>query len=205
MTISCSERVLAREAVMSKNDFDGIEIIRVLARHLITVAAMADISGITMFSATLMLIRHGESLWNEKNMFTVCVDVPLTEKRVEEAVEACKRISNIPINMIYTSALIHAQMIAMLAMTKHRRKKVMDFNIAEKEEDISYYAGFVGDEVFNTWMAFGGNTRDLGSFGEETDEITNLHRILEEVLLTKRGDGVASIKQRRHDLFSDGV
>ncbi|GJT37039.1 reverse transcriptase domain-containing protein [Tanacetum coccineum] len=56
-----------------------------------------------------------------------------------------------------------------------------------------------------TWMAFGGNTRDLGSFGEETDEITDLHQILEEVLLTERGDGVASIKRRRRDLFSDGV
>ncbi|GJS71176.1 hypothetical protein Tco_0704017 [Tanacetum coccineum] len=31
-------------------------------------------------------------------------------------------------------------------------------------------------EVFSTWMAFGGNTSDLGSFGEETDEITDLHQ-----------------------------
>ncbi|GKC05976.1 hypothetical protein Tco_0997586 [Tanacetum coccineum] len=58
----------------------------------------------------------------------------------------------------------------------------------------------VFDEV--TWMAFGGNTRDLGSFGEETDEITDLHQILEEVLLTECGDGVASIKRRHCDLFS---
>ncbi|GJS67274.1 retrotransposon ORF1 [Tanacetum coccineum] len=54
-------------------------------------------------------------------------------------------------------------------------------------------------------MAFRGNTRDLGSFGEETDEITDLHQILEEVLLPEHGDGVASIKRRHHDLFSDGV
>nr|GEY62077.1 histidine phosphatase superfamily, clade-1 [Tanacetum cinerariifolium] len=46
------------------------------------------------------------------------------KKGVEEAVEAGKRISNIPIDMIYTSALIRAQMTAMLAMTQHRRKKV---------------------------------------------------------------------------------
>ncbi|GKD38894.1 hypothetical protein Tco_1259101, partial [Tanacetum coccineum] len=59
--------------------------------------------------------------------------------------------------------------------------------------------------VFSTWMEFGGNTRDLGSFGEETDEITDLHQILEEVLLTKCRDGVASIKRRRRDLFSDSV
>ncbi|GJZ22899.1 hypothetical protein Tco_0559938 [Tanacetum coccineum] len=63
----------------------------------------------------------------------------------------------------------------------------------------------VFDEVFSTWMAFGGNTRDLGSFGEETDEIMDLHQILEEVLLIERRDGVASIKQRRRDLFSDDV
>lgn len=72
----------------------------------------------------LILIRHGESLWNEKNLFTGCVDVPLTRKGVEEALEAGMRISNIPIDMIYTSALIRSQMTAMLAMTQHRRKKV---------------------------------------------------------------------------------
>ncbi|KAG7020203.1 hypothetical protein SDJN02_16886 [Cucurbita argyrosperma subsp. argyrosperma] len=74
--------------------------------------------------AALILIRHGESLWNEKNLFTGCVDVPLTRKGVEEAIEAGKRISNIPVDMIYTSSLIRAQMTAMLAMTQHRRKKV---------------------------------------------------------------------------------
>ncbi|GKA16137.1 hypothetical protein Tco_0695884 [Tanacetum coccineum] len=52
----------------------------------------------------------------------------------------------------------------------------------------------VFDEVFSTWMAFGGNTRDLGSFGEETDEITDLHQILEEILLTER----AWRRRRKH-------
>ncbi|GKD68596.1 hypothetical protein Tco_1322686 [Tanacetum coccineum] len=63
----------------------------------------------------------------------------------------------------------------------------------------------VFDEVFSTWMAFGGNTRDLGSFGEETDEITDLHQILEDMLLTERGDGVAGIKRRRRDPSSHSV
>ncbi|GJZ38019.1 RNA-directed DNA polymerase, eukaryota, reverse transcriptase zinc-binding domain protein [Tanacetum coccineum] len=56
-----------------------------------------------------------------------------------------------------------------------------------------------------TWMTSEGNTRDLSSFEEETDEVTDLHQILEEILLTECGDGVASIKRRRRDLFSDGV
>ncbi|GJZ04651.1 hypothetical protein Tco_0537926 [Tanacetum coccineum] len=60
----------------------------------------------------------------------------------------------------------------------------------------------VFDEV--TWMTFGGNTRDLGLFGEETDKITNLHQIRKEVLFIERGDGIAGIK-RHCDLSSDGV
>ncbi|GKE91506.1 hypothetical protein Tco_1572601 [Tanacetum coccineum] len=59
--------------------------------------------------------------------------------------------------------------------------------------------------VFSTWMAFGGNTHDLGSFGEETDKITDLRQIHEEVLFTERGDDVTGIKRRRHDLSSDGI
>ncbi|GKC92144.1 retrovirus-related pol polyprotein from transposon TNT 1-94 [Tanacetum coccineum] len=50
-----------------------------------------------------------------------------------------------------------------------------------------------------------GNTRDLGSFGEETDEIKDLHQILKEVLLTARGDGVTGITRCRHDPSGDGV
>ncbi|GJU89690.1 retrovirus-related pol polyprotein from transposon TNT 1-94 [Tanacetum coccineum] len=59
--------------------------------------------------------------------------------------------------------------------------------------------------VFNTWMAFGGNTHDLGSFGEATDKITDLHQIHEEILFTERGDGVAGIKRCHRDLSIDGV
>ncbi|XP_052200709.1 2,3-bisphosphoglycerate-dependent phosphoglycerate mutase 1 [Diospyros lotus] len=88
--------------------------------------------------AALILIRHGESLWNEKNLFTGCVDVPLTKKGVEEATEAGKRISNIPVDIIYTSALIRAQMTAMLAMTQHRRKKVPIIMHDESEQAKSW-------------------------------------------------------------------
>ncbi|XP_020236951.1 uncharacterized protein LOC109816372 [Cajanus cajan] len=78
----------------------------------------------TETESTLILIRHGESLWNEKNLFTGCCDVPLTTRGVEEAIEAGKRISHIPVDIIFTSKLIRAQMTAMLAMTQHHQKKV---------------------------------------------------------------------------------
>nr|GFA83812.1 hypothetical protein [Tanacetum cinerariifolium] len=59
--------------------------------------------------------------------------------------------------------------------------------------------------VFSIWMAFGGNTRDLGSFREETEKITDPHQIHEEVFLTERKDGVTDIKRRCRDLSSNGV
>ncbi|KAK6938180.1 Histidine phosphatase superfamily, clade-1 [Dillenia turbinata] len=95
----------------------------------------------------LILIRHGESLWNEKNLFTGCVDVPLTKKGVEEAIEAGKRISNIPVDMIYTSALIRAQMTAMLAMTQHRRRKVPIIMHNESEQAKQWSRIFSEDTI----------------------------------------------------------
>ncbi|GJX76698.1 putative retrotransposon protein [Tanacetum coccineum] len=41
------------------------------------------------------------------------------------------------------------------------------------------------DEVFSIWKAFGGNTRDLGSFGEETDKTMNLHQHLSRISTQK--------------------
>ncbi|GJY91233.1 hypothetical protein Tco_0506429 [Tanacetum coccineum] len=63
----------------------------------------------------------------------------------------------------------------------------------------------VFDEVFSTWMTFGGNTRDLGSFGEEMDEITGLHQDSPRIMFSERGDDVTSTKRLRRDLFGDGV
>ncbi|GKF09717.1 hypothetical protein Tco_0043941, partial [Tanacetum coccineum] len=59
--------------------------------------------------------------------------------------------------------------------------------------------------VFSTWIAFGGNTHDLGSFEEETDKIMDLHQNLGKVLLTEHGDGVAGIKRCRRDPSSNRV
>ena len=36
----------------------------------------------------LVLLRHGESIWNKENLFTGWVDVGLSDKGIEEAVEA---------------------------------------------------------------------------------------------------------------------
>ncbi|GJT77236.1 hypothetical protein Tco_1043961 [Tanacetum coccineum] len=53
-------------------------------------------------------------------------------------------------------------------------------------------------------MAFGGNKRILGSFGEETDKTTTLHKEPWRIIHLEPGDGVATIKRWRHDVHGDG-
>ena len=71
----------------------------------------------------LILIRHGQSDWNRRNIFTGWVDVPLSSKGIEEALSAGKRVSHIPFDLIFTSSLIRAQMTAMLMMSVHESDK----------------------------------------------------------------------------------
>jgi len=71
----------------------------------------------------LILLRHGQSEWNLKNLFTGWVDVPLSPKGIEEALEAGEIITDMPIDVIYTTPLIRASMTAMLAMSKHHSGK----------------------------------------------------------------------------------
>ncbi|HAB99547.1 MAG TPA: phosphoglycerate mutase, partial [Parachlamydiales bacterium] len=57
----------------------------------------------------LILMRHGQSAWNKSNLFTGWIDIPLTKEGIEESIEGGKKIKNIPIDVIFTSPLIRAQ------------------------------------------------------------------------------------------------
>jgi 2,3-bisphosphoglycerate-dependent phosphoglycerate mutase len=57
----------------------------------------------------LVLVRHGQSLWNLQNRFTGWVDVPLTAVGQQEAERAGERLRGLTFDVAYTSALIRAQ------------------------------------------------------------------------------------------------
>lgn len=72
----------------------------------------------------LTLLRHGQSEWNKKNKFTGWIDIPLSQKGIEEALEAGRQMRDLPIDLIFTSTLIRGVMTAMLAMTEHSSGKI---------------------------------------------------------------------------------
>src|SRR5512134_2479984 len=58
----------------------------------------------------LVLLRHGESVWNKENRFTGWTDVDLSDRGREEAVEAGRlmRAQNYEFDVAYTSVLKRA-------------------------------------------------------------------------------------------------
>lgn len=58
----------------------------------------------------LVLLRHGESIWNKENRFTGWTDIDLSEKGVEEALQAGKvlRQDGFTFDIAYTSLLKRA-------------------------------------------------------------------------------------------------
>lgn len=78
-------------------------------------------------TAKLILMRHGRSAWNKKNLFTGWVDVPLDEEGIAESIRGGEKIRQIPIDVVFTSTLIRAQMTVTLALLHHASGKVPVF------------------------------------------------------------------------------
>ncbi|MCU1674577.1 MAG: hypothetical protein JWN77_2690 [Frankiales bacterium] len=72
---------------------------------------------------TLILLRHGESQWNEKNLFTGWVDVDLTEKGEEQARSSGLQLveSGLLPTVLHTSLLTRAIRTSNLALEAAER------------------------------------------------------------------------------------
>ena len=62
-------------------------------------------------SSTLILLRHGKSVWNAKNIFTGWVDVDLHDEGKREAAKSAELLkeANIKPSICFTSYLKRAQ------------------------------------------------------------------------------------------------
>lgn len=70
--------------------------------------------------AKLIMMRHGQSLWNAQNKFTGWVDVPLSEQgRAEATIASCKlRQNGYKVDVCYTSMLFRAMETAVITLTE---------------------------------------------------------------------------------------
>jgi len=117
----------------------------------------------------LILMRHGQSMWNAAKLFTGWVDVPLTNVGIDEAIQGGKDIAHLEIDEVHTSTLIRAQMTAMLALAQHNGGKTPVFqysqpeggveNVSQNEARMIQWAQINGDQdssnilpVFVSWQ-----------------------------------------------------
>jgi 2,3-bisphosphoglycerate-dependent phosphoglycerate mutase len=102
----------------------------------------------------LVLVRHGQSEWNLKNLFTGWRDVDLTEQGVKEAREAGRKLKaqGLTFDIAYTSALKRAQrtlglMLEELGQTKIEIIKDQALN----ERDYGDLSGLNKDDARKKW------------------------------------------------------
>ncbi len=111
---------------------------------------------------TLILLRHGNSEWNQKNLFTGWVDVPLSEQGVGEAKRAGELLaeSGLLPDVLYTSRLTRAIQTANLALAEADRLWIdvkRSWRLNERHygalqgKDKAQTLAEYGPEQFQTW------------------------------------------------------
>jgi 2,3-bisphosphoglycerate-dependent phosphoglycerate mutase len=107
-----------------------------------------------MTDRLLVLVRHGQSDWNLKNLFTGWRDVDLTEKGVAEACEAGRKLKaqGIKFDVAFTSALKRAQRTLDLMLTELGQTTIPIFkDQALNERDYGDLVGLNKDDARKKW------------------------------------------------------
>jgi 2,3-bisphosphoglycerate-dependent phosphoglycerate mutase len=101
-----------------------------------------------------VLVRHGQSDWNLKNLFTGWRDVDLTEKGIAEAREAGRKLKaqGIKFDVAFTSVLKRAQRTLDLMLTELGQTSIPVFkNQALNERDYGELVGLNKDDARKKW------------------------------------------------------
>ena len=109
-----------------------------------------------MTDRLLVLVRHGQSEWNLKNLFTGWRDIDLTDKGVAEAREAGRKLKaqGLKFDIAFTSALIRAQRTLDLMLTELGQTNIPVIkNQALNERDYGDLVGLNKDDARKKWGA----------------------------------------------------
>lgn len=102
----------------------------------------------------LVLVRHGQSDWNLKNLFTGWRDADLTDKGVSEAREAGRKLKaqGLMFNVAFTSALKRAQRTLDLMLEELGQTNIPVFkDQALNERDYGDLVGLNKDDARTKW------------------------------------------------------
>ncbi|MGO9047872.1 MAG: 2,3-bisphosphoglycerate-dependent phosphoglycerate mutase [Xanthobacteraceae bacterium] len=107
-----------------------------------------------MSDRLLVLVRHGQSDWNLKNLFTGWRDIGLTEKGIDEARAAGKKLKaqGLHFDVAFTSALVRAQRSLDLMLEELGQTDITVFkDQALNERDYGDLSGLNKDDARKKW------------------------------------------------------
>ena len=109
-----------------------------------------------MIDRVLVLVRHGESEWNLRNLFTGWKDIDLTDKGVAEAQAAGRRLKalGLSFDVAFTSDLIRAQRSLDLILEEMGQTQIpVSRDKALNERDYGDLSGLNKDDARGKWGA----------------------------------------------------
>ncbi|MBJ3777576.1 2,3-bisphosphoglycerate-dependent phosphoglycerate mutase [Acuticoccus mangrovi] len=107
-----------------------------------------------MSDRILALVRHGQSEWNQKNLFTGWRDPDLTEKGIAEAIHAGKILAGAgyQFDVAFTSVLRRAQHTLTLMLAELRQEDLPTIaDQALNERDYGDLSGLNKDDARKKW------------------------------------------------------
>ena len=102
----------------------------------------------------LVLVRHGQSEWNAKNLFTGWKDPKLTDLGIQEAIKAGNLLEtrNLKFDLMFTSDLFRAQETGRLILEQMNHKGIQVIkNQSLNERNYGDLAGLNKDEAREKW------------------------------------------------------
>ena len=107
-----------------------------------------------MKSSYLVLVRHGQSEWNEKNLFTGWKDPKLTARGVDEAIKAGKELNEAgySFDKMFTSDLFRAQDTGRIILEQMNLASIEVIkDVSLNERNYGDLAGLNKDEARKEW------------------------------------------------------
>lgn len=107
-----------------------------------------------MSERLLVLVRHGQSEWNLKNLFTGWKDPNLTDQGVKEAIEAGRKLKaqGFTFDVAFTSALTRAQRTLDLMLNEMGQTGIpVTKHLALNERDYGDLSGLNKDDARAKW------------------------------------------------------
>ena len=94
------------------------------------------------------MVRHGQSQWNLENRFTGWVDVPLSEKGINESISAGKKLKDVKFDTMYVSHMLRAfQTLHYILLESNDERTPIIYHEEKRVHDWEHHTGDMKKEI----------------------------------------------------------